>query len=546
MIMRLSKEEKELAKLEEKRRELHHKEVLKEEKESHRGNKVAPSDDIIILKNVNKIYPNHVQAVFDFDLSIKENEFVVLVGPSGCGKSTTLKMIAGLEDITAGDLYINQKYANYTLSKDRNLAMVFQSYALYPTMTVYKNIAFPLTIAGVDKKTIDQKVHEISKILELDEDLLHRRPAQLSGGQRQRVALARAMIKGSKILLMDEPLSNLDAKLRATVRSEIVDLHKKLGTTTIYVTHDQVEAMTMSDRIVVMNKGYIEQIGAPQEIYDHPKTLFVATFIGSPAMNIINARLSGNALTLDNDFEIKLDKAMVKKVDQYYLDTISEIKNDIAKTIEKINKRKEDLSKEGYLQDMERLDKVSQKYAPKIAAKKAKLSKLKDDSPKKQKLEQELEALNTKYQDEYEYVKSHIAQKLYQTIPEDKLEHLVQNDSYIKSYNYVLDKQNEMLSQYNKVIKEQNKQLLFGIRAEDMALEIDKKDHNKLSNAMNIYINLCELLGHEYYLSFNINQTLCILKASAYEEILPNQYLDCYFDMEKIHLFDPISKRNIF
>ena len=544
--MKLSKEEKELQKNEEKRRELHHKEVMRLEKESHRESKIAPSDDIIILRNVNKIYPNHVQAVYDFNLSIKENEFVVLVGPSGCGKSTTLKMIAGLEDITAGDLFINQKYSNYTLSKDRNLAMVFQSYALYPTMTVYKNIAFPLTIRGVDKNTIDKKIHEMASILELDEDLLSRRPAALSGGQRQRVALARAMIKGSKILLMDEPLSNLDAKLRASVRSEIVDLHKKLGSTTIYVTHDQVEAMTMSDRIVVMNKGYVEQIGAPQEIYDHPKTLFVATFIGSPAMNILESSLDKNVLKLENGFEIKLEDELINRVKKYYEDTLIEIQNDIEATANKIKNRKEDLSKDGYLKDMESLDKISQKYSDKIALKKAKLSKLDESDSKYASLNKEIEELNAKYQEEYDKKQSAINQKSYKEIPEEKLNHLLEADAIIKALNYELNKQNEMLSKYNEVSASEVKNLLFGVRAEDIVLDIDKKDRDKLSDAMNVHIDLCELLGHEYYLSFNINKKLSILKASAYEEILPNQDVNCYFDLEKIHLFDPISKRNIF
>ena len=544
--MKISKERKEEEKLISKNRELHHKELLRQEKESHHTSKIAPSDDIIILKNVNKIYPNHVQAVYDFNLSIKENEFIVLVGPSGCGKSTTLKMIAGLEDITCGDLYINGKYANYALSKDRNLAMVFQSYALYPNMTVYKNIAFPLTVRHVDKEIIKEKVMNIARTLELDEDLLKRRPAALSGGQRQRVALARAMVKGSKILLMDEPLSNLDAKLRASVRSEIVDLHKKINATTIYVTHDQVEAMTMSDRLVVMNEGFIEQVGTPQEIYDSPKTLFVATFIGSPAMNILPSTLKGNQIELENGFSISLNKEQITAIDKYYEDTINEIKNDITATEQKIESRKVDLSKVGYLKEMELLDKLSTKYAKKIAVKKHKLSSMKEDDNRYQSLSNEIEALNKEFDEVYTSTKEQINQKEYAILGEAELNKLVEKDENIKSYTFELNKQNAMLNKYEAIIKDEEKNLFFGARAEDILLDIDKDSRNSLSKAMNVHVDLCELLGHEYFLVFKINDTQCTLKASAYEEILPDQDMNCYFDLEKIHLFDPISKRSVF
>ena len=543
--MRISKQEKETMKIEEKARELHHKEVIRLEKESHHESKIAPSDDIIILKNINKIYPNHVQAVYDFNLSIKENEFIVLVGPSGCGKSTTLKMIAGLEDITSGDLYINKKYSNYALSKDRNLAMVFQSYALYPTMTVYKNIAFPLTIRGEKKDVIDEKVRNVAKILELDDDLLSRRPAALSGGQRQRVALARAMVKGTKILLMDEPLSNLDAKLRASVRGEIVDLHKRINATTIYVTHDQVEAMTMSDRLVVMNNGFVEQIGTPQEIYDHPKTLFVATFIGSPAMNILKSELKDDTLTLENGFQIKLNKERKEILKQYYIDVIEEIKHDIETTTAKKEKRIIDLSRVGYLKDLDKLDALSNKQAKKIAVKKQKLSKAKSVEEEKV-LSEELEQLTKQCQEEYDALKAQIDGKEYAIIPEDKLQSLVESDVHIKAFNHELDKEHELLGKYEEISEKEIKELLLGVRPEDILLDADKSTRTNLSSKMNVHIDLCELLGHEYYLTFNIKDTLCNLKASAYQEILPDQDMDCYMDLEKIHLFDPVAKRNIF
>ncbi|MBR1581904.1 MAG: ATP-binding cassette domain-containing protein [Bacilli bacterium] len=544
--MKISKEEKEFLKNEEKRRELYHKEVIRKEKESHQRNKVAPSDDVIILENVNKIYQNHVQAVFDFSLSVKENEFIVLVGPSGCGKSTTLKMIAGLEDITSGDLYLNKKYSNYTLSKDRNLAMVFQSYALYPTMTVYKNIAFPLIVKGEKKEEIDKKVHEVIKILELDEELLQRRPAALSGGQRQRVALARAIIKGSNILLMDEPLSNLDAKLRASVRSEIVDLHKKMKTTTIYVTHDQVEAMTMPDRLVVMNKGYIEQTGTPQEIYDNPKTLFVATFIGSPAMNILNVSLENDILKFKNNYELKLDKNRLSSLKQYYENIINEIKHDIETTNSKKEQRINDLSKIGYIKDLEHLDKISQKYSSLITKRKQKMSKLLENDEKYIALEKEISSINEKYQEEYSSYRTQIDSKQYEIMPDEKLEPLIENDAYIKSFNYELEKENEKLKEYENVFSSSSKELLFGIRAEDMLLDINKKDRKNLSNPINITTELCELLGHEYYLSFKVDEKLCTMKTPAYDEILPGTNLNIYLDLDKIHLFDPISERNIF
>lgn len=238
------------------------------------------------LQHINKIYDNNVQAVFDFNLDIKDKEFIVFVGPSGCGKSTTLRMIAGLEDITSGDFYIDGKKMNDVEPKDRDIAMVFQSYALYPHMTVYDNMAFGLKLRKTPKEEIDRRVHEAAKVLEI-EQYLDRKPKALSGGQRQRVALGRAIVRNAKVFLMDEPLSNLDAKLRVQMRSEIIKLHERIGSTTIYVTHDQTEAMTMADRIVVMKGGYIQQIGTPREIYNNPANLFVASFLGAPATNLI-------------------------------------------------------------------------------------------------------------------------------------------------------------------------------------------------------------------------------------------------------------------
>ena len=275
----------------------------------------------VLLKNIKKIYSNTesknrgrglfrkkkageeekkinlqitdegVVAVQQFSLDIKDNEFIVLVGPSGCGKSTTLRMVAGLEEITSGELYIDGKLVNDVEPKDRDIAMVFQSYALYPHMTVYDNMAYSLKIKKVPKDEIDRKVREAAEILDITQ-YLDRKPKALSGGQRQRVAIGRAIVRNPKVLLMDEPLSNLDAKLRNQMRSELIKLRQRINTTFIYVTHDQIEAMTLGDRIVVMKDGYIQQIGTPQQVFDHPANLFVSGFIGTPQMNYFDARLS--------------------------------------------------------------------------------------------------------------------------------------------------------------------------------------------------------------------------------------------------------------
>ena len=242
------------------------------------------------LQGIQKIYPNGFHAVKDFNLEIADKEFIIFVGPSGCGKSTTLRMIAGLEDISGGTLKIDGKVMNDVEPKDRDIAMVFQNYALYPHMTVYDNMAFGLKLRKVPKDEIDKKVREAAKILDL-EKLLDRKPKALSGGQRQRVAMGRAIVRNPKVFLMDEPLSNLDAKLRVQMRIEISKLHENLGATIIYVTHDQTEAMTLGDRIVIMKDGIVQQVGTPQEVFDHPANIFVAGFIGMPQMNMFDAKL---------------------------------------------------------------------------------------------------------------------------------------------------------------------------------------------------------------------------------------------------------------
>jgi multiple sugar transport system ATP-binding protein len=249
----------------------------------------------IVLKDVTKKYGDGTMAVDDFNLTIGDGEFVILVGPSGCGKSTTLNMIAGLEDISSGDLLIEGRRVNDAAPRDRDIAMVFQSYALYPHMTVRENIGFPLRLAKVDKVEATAKIEKAAQILDI-ESLLDRKPANLSGGQRQRVAMGRAIVRSPKAFLMDEPLSNLDAKLRVQMRTMISRLQNELGTTTVYVTHDQTEALTLGDRIVLMRKGVIQQVGPPEELYSHPCNLFVAGFIGSPAMNFLPADVTGDGL----------------------------------------------------------------------------------------------------------------------------------------------------------------------------------------------------------------------------------------------------------
>ena len=252
----------------------------------------------IQLRNISKRWGSFV-GVDNFDLTIADKEFLVLLGPSGCGKTTTMRMIAGLEDATEGDILVDGERINDLEPKDRDVAMVFQSYALYPNMNVYENIKFPLKVRGVDASTHDEKVRRASAMVELDE-FLHRKPAELSGGQRQRVALARAIVREPNVFLMDEPLSNLDAKLRVSTRAQIKNLSHELAVTTVYVTHDQIEAMTLADRVVIMKQGIVQQVGTPVEIYDWPANAFVASFIGNPAMNLIDGEVKGGTFTAEH------------------------------------------------------------------------------------------------------------------------------------------------------------------------------------------------------------------------------------------------------
>ncbi len=269
----------------------------------------------LTLKGLNKIYPNGFHAVHDFNLEIEKGEFIVFVGSSGCGKSTTLRMIAGLENISSGELLIDDKYANDMSPRERGIAMVFQSYALYPQMTVYDNLGFGLQLQGVDEDVIDEKVKHVAAILGLT-DYLDRMPRALSGGQRQRVAVGRAIIRKVGVFLMDEPLSNLDAKQRVTMRAEIAQIHRQTGATTIYVTHDQVEAMTLADRIVIMKEGYVQQVGTPYELYFKPVNLFVAGLIGEPPMNFIKATVKEGCIDISGQ-KLNISKNLGSKAAAY-------------------------------------------------------------------------------------------------------------------------------------------------------------------------------------------------------------------------------------
>lgn len=324
------------------------------------------------LENINKVYSNNVQAVYDFNLEIEDGEFIVFVGPSGCGKSTTLRMIAGLEEITDGNLYIDGNLVNDLPSKKRDIAMVFQNYALYPHMSVYDNIAFGLANRHMDKEIIKERVNDAAEILGIKE-YLDRKPKALSGGQCQRVALGRAIVRHAKVFLMDEPLSNLDAKLRVQMRSELIKLHQKIGGIIIYVTHDQTEAMTMADRIVVMSKGHVQQIGTPREIYNHPANKFVAGFMGSPTMNFLNAKYHNGEVAFGNGIKLTGIKDIENAHKEFYeseeklieektnkLDTLINNwheKKTILKSVDQ-NKQEEEFLKvkEEYKQERERLE----------------------------------------------------------------------------------------------------------------------------------------------------------------------------------------------
>ena len=610
----LKKEKKIKERQEYEKNVVNYNRVVAIELSNRRKPKKAPSDCYISLQNINKIYDNLVQAVYDFNLDIKKNEFIVFVGPSGCGKSTTLRMIAGLEEITAGNLFIDGVYANGLAPKDRNIAMVFQSYALYPHMSVYDNMAFSMKIrpsecfvldengnikVGIDEKKvnelekeiskkkldldtfskkiedhkivldklnetlnnkevvnsgkekdkfferyyterdyihslehelryrkesydelveelekvkttpiqlteirkltkeeIDERVHKAAKILQI-EDYLDRKPKALSGGQRQRVALGRAICKSAKLFLMDEPLSNLDAKLRVSMRSEIIKLHKAIGSTTIYVTHDQTEAMTMADRIVIMDKGVIQQIGTPKEIYNHPSNVFVGTFIGSPSMNIQNVEIKENKIVFDEENTLNLSEEIISNLN---------------------TKIKEKLAKINYFIE----NGLNEEYEKELNVKKESLRLKIEDSGKRfthdkdGNLIDRIEALTL---DEEEKA---ICQSFY--------------DSKLKGLLKAKEKYEEML-------KSNVYQVIFGVRPENIYLKDSITEKNvKPSNDLYLTISIPELLGNEYYLHSELAKNDFVIKTSANNDVKENSKVIINIDLNKIHLFDVIDK----
>ena len=436
----------------------------------------------VSLQNVNKIYPNGVQAVYDFNLEVGKNEFVALVGPSGCGKSTTLRMIAGLEEITSGALYIDKAYSNYLQSKDRNIAMVFQSYALYPQMSVYDNIAFGLKIRKLPKKEIEERVFKAAEILDLG-DYLDRKPKELSGGQMQRVALGRAIVRQADLFLMDEPLSNLDAKLRVQMRSEIIRIHKEVGATTIYVTHDQTEAMTMANTIVVMNKGFIQQTGKAIDVYNSPNNLFVATFIGSPAMNVIEAEYHDGKLVFDNGFVIDLPIGFDEKYKAFVKSKISEIS--------------------GQINDFDSLtdETIARMNAAQIYRKDEKKT-----------------TLNTNKKGIFAWIKE---KKLSEERAKNRRSELLAELS-------------DMLSWYESAID--GGRVKVGIRPEHVYVANMFNGCEK-SSEINAKSTFAELLGSENILHFDLFGTDFQVKTSQIE-VMPEMEFNLVFDTSKIHVFD--------
>ena len=459
------------------------------------------------LKHINKIYPNNVQAVFDFNLTIQDKEFIVFVGPSGCGKSTTLRMIAGLEEITSGELYIDGHLSNNDLPKDRDIAMVFQSYALYPHMTVYNNMAFSLKMRKfpfeeerVDKKTgekkmvtvyrklskeeIDKRVRNAAEILELTK-YLDRKPKALSGGQRQRVALGRAIVRDAKVFLMDEPLSNLDAKLRVQMRSEIIKLHERLNATMIYVTHDQTEAMTMATRIVVMKDGYVQQIGTPREIYYHPANKFVASFIGSPAMNFFTCSYQDNLLHL-GDYTLPIKVSTLKeKLQAFYNQQLADFKKELTVIEEEFTARKNMLSK---------IQVLKEKYS----------SSTLDEQPK---LEKEIAKL----------------EKELALIEEKNVRF-----SYLK----------ETIKKIEEIDYSSALPIILGIRPNDIAI-------SKAKDAIPVTIDVIELLGSEVLIHSNIGEESFTMRIEGDIHKNAHDTISIRFNEKGIRFFDTILEKAI-
>ena len=532
-------------------------EMVAYQKKHSKEKKYPPTDCFISLQHINKIYDNKVQAVFDFNIDIKKHEFIVFVGPSGCGKSTTLRMIAGLEQITAGDLYIDGVYANELEPKNRNIAMVFQSYALYPHMTVADNLAFSLKIRKVPTLQVDKEGKPLlainkglikdfqgekknlieykasltpeeleaqgekvdKEIKELDEKIeylkvtpvhvyknrhipkaeirervlkaaeilqiteyLDRKPKALSGGQCQRVALGRAIVRTPKLFLMDEPLSNLDAKLRVQMRSEIINLHNRLNATTIYVTHDQTEAMTMATRIVIMNRGVIQQIGTPREIYNNPANVFVATFIGSPSMNLYDVQFKDGTITFEDGDSIKLDKETKDKVEKFYKDGLVAYKKELEDLLAK------------FIERNALLEKIE---AAKQAGK------------------------------------------------EDDVKHLNEQLEYVEKSNERLNYLKDAIAKYEELIAKNEYDVIFGIRPEDIHDASVSEKQYPYSHKIDSEVQVAELLGHEYFIHTNYNNKDLISKIRSVNVLAKGDKIKLLLDLSKAHIFDRVSQDTI-
>ena len=522
-------------------------------KENNRRVVDSTVDGFVVLKDIGKVYQNRVQAVFDFNLSINQNEFIVLVGPSGCGKSTTLRMIAGLEDITKGYLYIDKVLANYLESKDRDIAMVFQNYALYPNLTVYDNIGFGLKAKRVDKETIRKKVFEAAEILDLGQ-YLDRYPRELSGGQMQRVALGRAIVRDSKLFLLDEPLSNLDAKLRVQMRSEIVKLHKRINATTIYVTHDQTEAMTMADRIVVMNKGVIQQIGTPMEIYNNPNNVFVATFVGNPPMNVFKANIQGDVIS-DGNNRIELPQGTssgyrkyIEEKQQFFkqfakigaLEEQQCILSEIDKALNFIRK-KDDQYKQIVREVVEKMLSLKESFTHFTEEDGSRvLSELDSDSTEGLRLE--LQQLKKQLQEcdltVEGILKKYDSAGMFVNVEKMPVAGKTKKNKQVKT---LTEKNLETIDRFFNAYSEDGatSEAYVGIRPEDIHF-CDTFNGNK-SNTLTVEANFVELLGSEYCIYIELFGTTLIMKAPLQKTVHTGDKLDICFDMDKLRLFDGVS-----
>ena len=477
----------------------------------------------VILKNVCKQYegnPNY--SVTDFNIEIADREFIVFVGPSGCGKSTTLRMIAGLEDITKGDLYIDGVRCNDLTPKSRGIAMVFQSYALYPHMSVYDNMAFGLRIQRLPKSEIDRRVREAARILEIEE-YLERKPRALSGGQRQRVALGRAIVRHARVVLMDEPLSNLDAKLRVQMRSEIIRLHEQMNATTIYVTHDQTEAMTMASRIVVMQDGFVQQIGSPIDIYHNPVNMFVASFIGSPSMNFLDAKIDKNEIVFGNYIhKDELAKLQEENAEEVAVEEETALKPAAEETTEVEEEQTgEKVAEEEAVEDKE----------DKKAKRKEKRQKRKAYMKKKKKEEEK--------------------------VAEDKIDEFKAAVVLSDDYQFIEVTRIAIPVEIRKALKEYDgKNVVFGIRPEDINYATGALAKKYPEAVFDMDVDVAELLGNEYILHGKFANQRIVSKVNVDPEndIHIGDTVKLVMDLSKCHIFKvdtveekeslPIQERN--